>query len=98
MNDPQPIQKSLERFFSNLGSPPIHVVSSLSDKWEDLVGPALAKVTEPVSVRDGVLTISCSDSAYVAQVQWMETQLIEAYEAEFAPNKIESIKTRLTSI
>lgn len=97
MNEPEPIQKSLETFFSNLGAPPINVVSSLSDRWENIVGPALATATEPVSVRDGVLEISCHDPAYVAQINWMQTQIIEAYEAEFAPNKLSAVKTRLSS-
>ena len=97
MSEPSPIQKSLETFFANLGAPPIQVVASLSDKWEDIMGPALSKVTEPVSVKNGVLEISCTDPAFIAQIKWMETQIIEAYEAQFAPNKLSAVKARLSA-
>ena len=97
MSEPSPIQKSLETFFANLGAPPIQVVTSLEDRWEDIMGPALSKVTKPISVQDGVLEISCTDPAFVAQIKWMETQIIEAYESQFAPNKLTAIRARLAS-
>jgi predicted nucleic acid-binding Zn ribbon protein len=95
MTEPELLQKGLETFFANLGAPPLNVVTSLSERWVDIVGPALADVTEPLNLTDDVLVVSCSDPAFVAQVQWMETQIIEAFDAQFAPSRLKAVKAKL---
>jgi len=95
MYEPVPLAKGLERYFRNLGAPPVNVVASLANEWESIVGPALAAVTNPVEIIDEVLTISCNDSAWASQISWMETQIKDGFYQIFRPTKIVQVKTKI---
>ncbi len=94
-DDITPLAHSLERFFQNLGAPPISVITRLSDEWSSIVGPALGGVTSPVSVIDAELTVVCSEPAWSSQISWMETQICEEFGKRFAPEEITSVRAIL---
>lgn len=43
--------------------------------WAELVGERIAAVARPVSERDGVVTVTCSDSVWAQELDLMQEQL-----------------------
>lgn len=43
--------------------------------WAEVVGERVAAVARPVSERDGVVTVACSDSVWVQELDLMQDQL-----------------------
>lgn len=50
---------------------------SIVATFHDVVGPDLAKVATPTSLREGTLTIRCSSSAWAQTLTMMELDLID---------------------
>ena len=96
-DDPQPIRVGLERFFRHLGAPPVDVVATLTDRWSEIVGPALAGRTRPLELVDGVLTVGCDDGAWASQIGWMEAQVIDRFSAVFPDVALVRVTTRIVA-
>jgi predicted nucleic acid-binding Zn ribbon protein len=95
--EPVPLRQGLERFFRHLGAPPVDVVTELTNRWGDIVGPALAGPTRPAELVDGVLTVACSDPAWASQVMWMEAQIKQRFAAAFPSYALTKVVTRVAS-
>ena len=93
--DPIEIGETLDRYLDYLGAPPIRTLSSLQDRWSDVVGPALAEPTRPIELVDGVLVIGCDDATWASQVGWMQAQIIERFRTLFPDTEIRRIKARI---
>jgi predicted nucleic acid-binding Zn ribbon protein len=46
-------------------------------QWQDIVGPALARHAQPVSIRDGVLLVHCEEAVWRQEVSQMRGGLKE---------------------
>ena len=92
--DPVEIGETLDRYLDYLGAPPIRTLSSLQERWGEVVGPALAEPTRPIELVDGVLVIGCDDATWASQVGWMESQIIARFRTLFPDTEIRRIKAR----
>jgi predicted nucleic acid-binding Zn ribbon protein len=92
--EPTPLREGLERYFRHLGVPPVDVVSELTNRWADIVGPALAEPTRPRDLVDGVLTVVCDDAAWASQIGWMEAQIKQRFAAIFPEYEVVKVVTR----
>lgn len=45
--------------------------------WPEVVGATIAAAARPTAQRDGVLTVTCSDSVWSAELEMMGPQLAE---------------------
>ena len=93
--DPSAIGETLDHYLAYLGAPPIRTLSSLQERWTEIVGPALAEPTRPVELIDGVLVIGCDDATWASQVGWMEAQIITRFRDHFPDTEIRRIKARI---
>ena len=93
--EPTVIGETLDRYLEYLGAPPIRTITSLQDRWSEVVGPALAEPTRPVELVDGVLVIGCDDATWASQVGWMESQIVERFRTLFPGTEIRKIKARI---
>lgn len=96
-HEPEPavIGETLDHYLEYLGAPPIRTLSSLEERWSDVVGPALAEPTRPIELVDGVLVIGCDDATWASQVGWMETQITTRFRTLFPDTEIRRIKARI---
>lgn len=46
--------------------------------WPAVAGEAVARVSRPVTERDGVITVACSTAAWAQELDLMQTQLLAA--------------------
>jgi len=95
MSDPQHVRQGLELFLKHLGAPPVSVITELTARWADCVGPALAGASRPIELVDGTLVVSCDDAAWAAQIGWMESQIIDRFRAMFPDATLSRVSTRV---
>jgi predicted nucleic acid-binding Zn ribbon protein len=72
---PRPISEALGAF--RAGIQPPGLLGRLQAEWEGLVGPAIARVAQPTSEREGVVTIECTDSIWAEELNLMREDLLQ---------------------
>ena len=65
--DPDPVSAFLGKSLSPEAMAQVNL-ADLSKKWEQVVGPVLAKSSRPVSLEDRVLVVACQTSAVAHEI------------------------------
>ena len=66
-------------------------ILQITERWEDALGPELARHCRPVRLRGDVLDVEVATSVWCQQLQLQSPQLLEALEAalgELAPKAL----------
>ena len=66
-------------------------IESVRDRWDELVGPALADSCVPEVVKDGVLFVRVPTGAYSQKLQMSEEKIITALQ-DLGPSAPHSIR------
>lgn len=70
--------------------------SEVVARWPELVGPRIARVTEPLHVTaDGVLFVAAETSAWLAELSLLEPDLLRAINGPERARTIRKIRFRL---
>ncbi len=72
---PRPASLALQAALE--GSAPRTDLAAAQMAWPEAVGEAIAAVAEPVSERDGVLTIRCQNATWAEELSLMENELLQ---------------------
>ncbi|MBW3663206.1 MAG: DUF721 domain-containing protein [Actinobacteria bacterium] len=64
----------------------------LFDRWEEVVGPALAKRCEPVRVVGGTLTVRAENQTWATQIRYMTTRLREQAAAAIGADLVKEVR------
>ena len=62
--------------------------------WGQAVGSAISEAGLPTAERDGVLTITCADSVWAAELDLMSTELVERLNASLGEELIRQLRCR----
>jgi predicted nucleic acid-binding Zn ribbon protein len=89
------MKASLDRVMRHLGSPKVETVTSVFDRWPDLVGEQVASRARPVSLRDGVLVVAVEDPAWATQIRFLEAQVLAGIAAEMGAAEVTRIEVRV---
>ncbi len=75
---PAPVRlgDTIDRVLGRLGSPSRAGVEVVFDRWDEVVGDAMAARTRPVSIDGETLVVSCDDPALTTHVRFLEPQLV----------------------
>jgi len=73
---PKRLADGLDRVLAGLGSPSVDALTTISDRWSELVGPQAAEAFTPVAVEDGTLVAGTSSSAWASQARWLEAGVV----------------------
>jgi predicted nucleic acid-binding Zn ribbon protein len=72
---PRPLRVALERAAERVAPPGL--LADVQAVWPDVVGPVVAQEAEPVSERDGVVTIACRSSVWAQELELLGKDLEE---------------------
>jgi predicted nucleic acid-binding Zn ribbon protein len=70
-------------------------LAAVQAAWAQAVGEQLAEAAAPVSERSGTLTIECSDSVWVQELDLMQAQLLERLREELGEVAPSALRFRL---
>lgn len=70
-------------------------LAAVQSAWESAVGERLAAAARPVSERSGTVTVECSDSVWVQELDLMQDQLLERLREKLGGQAPKALKFRL---
>lgn len=72
-------------------------LAAVQTAWSTAVGEQLAAVAEPVSERDGTLTVECADAVWAQELDLMQATLLEKLKEELGDKAPEALRFRVNS-
>jgi predicted nucleic acid-binding Zn ribbon protein len=70
--------------------------ASIIPDWPGLVGPQIAKVTEPLSItRQGTLFVAVTTNAWMTELSLMEPELLRRLNTQAGPLQIKKIRWQI---
>ena len=79
--DPAPLGQVLAGYLERSGLARKMEEASVVPAWPELVGPAIAAVTTPLRVTDGVLIVAGRSSAWLMELRLMEGEILRRVNA-----------------
>jgi predicted nucleic acid-binding Zn ribbon protein len=89
---PRPLSVAIDGLTSALA--PATTLARVQQAWEAAVGAQVAAAGVPTAERDGVLTLTCSDAVWSAELDLMGPDLIERVNDELGERLIEKLRCR----
>jgi len=74
--EPTPLGRVLAGYLERSGLAEKVEEASVVPAWPELVGPAIAAVTTPLRVTDGVLVVAVRSSAWLMELKLMEGEIL----------------------
>jgi hypothetical protein len=92
---PQPIGKALDQVLRGLGAPEASGVHLVFDRWEEVVGPALAARTRPVRIEGDHLVLAVDEPAMATHVRFLQAELLARLEELLGPGRVTALDLRV---
>ena len=89
---PRGLRDSLDRIARSLGGPSADALSTIFSRWEDIVGPAVAEASRPLSLHRGTLTIAVDQPGWATQLTYLQADLLRSIEAVAGPGTVTSVR------
>jgi predicted nucleic acid-binding Zn ribbon protein len=71
---PRPLASALERVTAGLA--PATLLAEVQRHWEQAAGEAIAAQAEPVSERDGVVTVACASAVWAQELDLLSELVV----------------------
>lgn len=91
MHRPQLIGELIPRLLERSGISARVEAASVIPEWEELVGPAIAAVTRPLTVSNGTLIVAVGTSAWLMELEMMKSSLMRRLNAGKKAGRIEQL-------
>ena len=92
--DPQPLGRLASRLVADRGWVDRVSAGVVFARWAQLVGADLAEHAEPVSLKDGELTVRASSTAWATQLRLLQRQLIARIIAGVGPGVVTRLRVQ----
>ncbi|TMI98054.1 MAG: DUF721 domain-containing protein [Bacillati bacterium ANGP1] len=94
---PVVVREALQSYLARTGLERRLAQAQVVPEWPRLVGPQIAKVTEPESVTaDGTLFVRVATSAWMTELQLMAPEIMARLNAGRGPGRIKTIRWLLS--
>ncbi len=94
VQDPVPISDALDSMMKSLRGTDRIQIGGVFGRWEDAVGPDVARHVKPVRLDQGVLTVEAADAAWATQVKFLTAEITDRL-ATVAGVDIERVEVRV---
>jgi predicted nucleic acid-binding Zn ribbon protein len=90
---PRRLSSALEDLTAGLA--PATTLARVQKIWEQAVGVAVAQAGRPTTEHDGVLTVSCADSVWAAELDLMGPELVRSLNRALGDERIDRLRCRV---
>jgi predicted nucleic acid-binding Zn ribbon protein len=91
---PRPVALALDGLTSTLA--PATLLTEVQRAWPEAAGAAFARVCEPVSERDGVVIVACSEAVWAQELDLMSEAVVERLNASLGRPAVRRLRARAT--
>ncbi|HEX6756206.1 MAG TPA: DciA family protein [Mycobacteriales bacterium] len=92
--DPQPFGSLVRRLVADRGWESTAASATVLSSWDRIVGPELAAHCQPVSLREGELTLAAESTAWATQLRGMLPVLMTRIRRELGPDVVTRIRVQ----
>ena len=89
---PRPVSAALDRFTAELA--PATLLAEVQRVWPAAAGDAFAAASEPVSERDGVVTVACESSVWAQELDLLSERVLERLNGLLDRGRVERLRVR----
>ena len=89
---PRPLAAALTRVTADLA--PATTLARVQGCWADAVGELVSSEAEPVSERDGAVTVACRSSVWAQELEMLGPQLLEKVNAALGDRSVTELRFR----
>jgi predicted nucleic acid-binding Zn ribbon protein len=89
---PRPLALALDGLTEALA--PATTLARVQQAWEQAVGPVIAAASLPTAERDGVLTVTCTESVWASELDLMGSQLVGRLNQELGAELVVKLRCR----
>src|SRR6476469_2660920 len=90
--DPELLGDQMDRLLSDRGWTVDVAVGSVMGRWPDIVGAEVAQHCTPVTFELGVLTVRADSTAWMVQLQLLESSIMGRLEGEVGKGTVSALK------
>jgi predicted nucleic acid-binding Zn ribbon protein len=87
---PRPLSFALERVTAKLE--PATTLARVQGCWADAVGEAVGREAQPVSERDGTVSVACRSSVWAQELELLGPELVEKVNAALGDDAVERLR------
>lgn len=93
--DPQNVTDVLKSFLAEKGWAEEIAASQVLLDWKQLLGSPLGDNCRPVSLIDGVLTVSARNSSWASDLRWYRNKFVELINERLAADVVQDVRIRV---
>lgn len=94
-DDPVQLADALKRLLGSLDVAPADLLSTVFQRWEEVVGLEVARHCRPVAIEGDRLVVLASDSAWASEVQWLAGDVLARINEMSTTGSLESVTVRV---
>jgi predicted nucleic acid-binding Zn ribbon protein len=76
------------------GLEPATALARVQGCWADVAGEAVAAVAQPVSERDGVVTVACESAVWAQELAMLSPDLLEKLDRALKDGRVRELRFR----
>jgi predicted nucleic acid-binding Zn ribbon protein len=88
--EPRPIAEALQRVVARAA--PATTIARVQSCWETVAGEIVAAEAEPVSERDGVVTVACRSAVWAGELELLTPDLVEALNGALGTPSVRALR------
>jgi predicted nucleic acid-binding Zn ribbon protein len=92
MADPNGIREVLLEFAARIGLEHPGETARLFSAWEEIVGDAVARRCEAVSLKGGVLTVAANTTAWAAELKYLAPEMIRRVNSDLGREVVTEVR------
>jgi predicted nucleic acid-binding Zn ribbon protein len=94
-NAPRPLSVAIEALSTRLA--PATLLADVQRVWEAAAGPAIAGEANPISERDGTVTLLCSSAVWMQEIDLMGPVLVAALNGALGSERVRGVRCVATA-
>ena len=94
-DEPVQLADALGRLLGWLDVPPADLLSTVFQRWEEVVGPDVARHCRPAAVEGDRLVVLASDSTWASEVQWLASEVLARINEMSSAGRLQSLIVRV---
>ena len=92
---PRPLAAAVEALTQRLA--PATLLADVQRVWGTAAGAAVAREAQPVSERDGTVTLLCSSAVWMQEIDLIGPALVEALNGALGADRVRAIRCSATA-
>jgi len=91
---PRPLGIALEELTARLA--PATLLGEVQRVWEAAAGPQIAREAQPVSEREGTVTLQCATATWMQEIELMGPLLVQGLNEQLGGTRVTAVRATMS--